>query len=160
MNIESMVNYADIVGGVAVIVSLIYVGIQIRRNTKSNQAQANQNAHESLAILSFEVGKDPDLTSFMRKGQVGFDELTEEEQFRFMVLLVTFFRRYENIYYQYQKGFLEEDLWGGYRRSMLALFYTSGGQAFWNVRAGHFSRVFQDYLNSTSPDDAKSEMIT
>jgi hypothetical protein len=160
MNIESMANYADIVGGVAVIVSLIYVGIQIRLNTKSNQTQANQNAHDSLAILSLEVGKDPDLTSFWRKGAVAFDELTEEEQFRFMMLMVTLFRRFENIFYQYQKGFLEEDLWGGYRQAMLAHFYTSGGQAFWNVRAGQFSRVFQNYLDSTSPDDANSEMVT
>ena len=29
-----MANYADVIGGIAVIVSLIYVGIQIRRNAK------------------------------------------------------------------------------------------------------------------------------
>jgi hypothetical protein len=160
MNIESMANYADVVGGVAVIVSLIYVGIQIRRNTKSSQAQANQTAHESLANVSLEVAKDPDFTGFTRKGMIAFDELTEEEKFRFILFMVTVFRRFENIFYKYQKGFLDKELWEGYRQSMLLYFYTSGGQAFWNARGGHFSGLFQNYLDSTSPDDAKSEIET
>ena len=52
MNIESMANFADVIGGAAVIVSLIYVGIQIRRNAKSSQSQTSQSAHESLANVS------------------------------------------------------------------------------------------------------------
>jgi len=160
MNIESMANYADVIGGIAVIVSLIYVGLQIRRNAKSSQSQANQSAHESLANVSLEVAKDSNFSSFTRKGMVAFDEVTEEEKFRFMLLMITIFRRYENIFYQYQKGFLEKELWEGYRQSMLLYFYTSGGQAFWNARGGHFSGLFRNYLDSTSPDDAKSELET
>jgi len=43
---------------------------------------------------------------------------------------------------------------------MLLYFYTSGGQAFWNVRCALFSGVFREYLDSTSPEDAKSEIET
>ena len=160
MNIESMANYADVIGGIAVIVSLIYVGIQIRRSTKSSLSQANQSAHESLANVSLEVAKDPDLSSLTRKGVIAFEKLTEEEQFRFVLLMTTIFRRFENIFYQYEKGFLEKELWEGYKQSMLLYFYTSGGQAFWNVRSAHFSGLFREYLDSTSPEDAKSEIAT
>jgi hypothetical protein len=160
MNVESLANYADVIGGIAVIVSLIYVGMQIRRNAKSSQSQANQSVHESLANVSLEVAKDPELSSFTRRGMIAFEELTEEEQFRFTILMVTLFRRFENIFYQYQKGFLEEELWEGYRQSMLLYFYTSGGRAFWNLRGLHFSELFRNYLDSTSPDDAKSEIET
>jgi hypothetical protein len=160
MNIESMANYADVIGGIAVIVSLIYVGIQIRRNAKSSQSQANQSAHESLANVSLEVAKDSDLSSLTRKGMIAFEKLTEEEQFRFVMLMITVFRRFENIFYQYEKGFLEEELWDGYKQSMLLYFYTSGGQAFWNLRGEHFSGLFRNYLDSTSPDDAKSAIET
>lgn len=160
MNIESMANYADVIGGIAVIVSLIYVGVQIHRNTKSRQSQANQSAHESLANVSLEVAKDRDFSNLTRKGMIAFEELTEEEKFQFILLMVTVFRRYENVFYQYQKGFLEKELWEGYKQSMLLYFYTSGGQAFWNVRSAHFSGLFREYLDSTSPGDAKSEIET
>ncbi len=160
MNIESMANYADVISGIAVIVSLIYVGVQIRRNTKSSQSQANQSAHESLATVSLEVAKDRDFSNLTRKGMIAFDELTEEEKFQFILLMVTVFRRFENIFYQYQKGFLEKELWGGYKQSMLLYFHTSGGQAFWKVRSEHFSGLFRAYLDSTSPADAKSAIET
>jgi len=160
MNIESMANYADVIGGIAVIVSLIYVGVQIRRSAKSSLSQANQSAHESLANVSLEVAKDPDLSSLTRKGMIAFEKLTEEEQFRFVLLMTTVFRRFENIFYQYEKGFLEKDLWEGYRQSMLLYFYNSGGQAFWNVRGAVFSGLFREYLDSTSPEDAKLEIET
>ncbi len=156
MTIEIMANYADIIGGVAVVMSLIYVGIQIRRNTKSSQSQTNQSAHESLATVSLAVAKDSDFSNLARKGMLAFDELTEEEKFQFILLMVTIFRRYENIFYQYQKRFLEKDLWEGYSRSMLLYFYTSGGQAFWTLRRTHFSGLFQKYLDSTSPHDVGS----
>jgi len=160
MNIEYIANYADVIGGIAVIVSLIYVGVQIRRNAKSSQSQTNQSAHESLANVSLEIAKDPAFSSFTRKGMTAFDELTEEEKFRFMLLMTTVFRRFENIFYQYQKGFLEKELWDGYKQSMLLYFYTRGGQAFWNLRGEHFSGLFRNYLDSTSPDDAKTEIET
>jgi hypothetical protein len=160
MNIESMANYADVVGGTAVIVSLIYVGIQIRRNTASSKSQANQSVHESLANVSLEIAKDPDLSNFTRKGMIAFEELTEEEKFRFVLLMVTLFRRFENIFYQYQKGFLEKELWEGYRHSMLLYFYTTGGQAFWKLRRAHYSESFRNLLDSTTPNDAESELET
>ena len=160
MNIESMANYADVIGGIAVIVSLIYVGIQIRRNAKSSQSQANQSAHESLANVSLEVAKDPDLSSLTRKGMIAFYQLTEEERFRFILLMVVTYRRYENIFYQYEKGFLEEELWDGYKQSMLLYHYTSGGKMFWDLRSTHYSELFRNYLDSTSPDDVKSELET
>jgi len=158
MNIESMANFADVIGGAAVIVSLIYVGIQIRRNAKSSQSQTSQAAHESLANVSLEMAKDSDLSSFLRKGMIAFDELSEDEQFQFVILLTTTFRRYENIFYQYKRGFLEEGLWKGYEQSILLIFYSRGGQAFWNLRCLHFSELFRGYLDSTSYDDVKTKL--
>ena len=155
---ESMANYADVIGGAAVIVSLIYVGIQIRRSAKSNQSQANQSAHESLAIVSLEVSKDPEFSNFVRRGLIEFDELSEEEQFRFVLMMTTSFRRYENIFYQYKRGFLEQGLWKGYEQSILLMFYSQGGQAFWKLRCLHFSELFRNYLDSTSPDDVKTKL--
>jgi hypothetical protein len=158
MNIESIANFADVIGGAAVIVSLIYVGIQIRRNVKSSQSQTSQSAHESLANVSLEIGKDPYLSSFTRKGMIAFDELSEDEQFQFVILMTSTFRRYENVFYQYKRGFLEEGLWGGYEQSILLMFYSRGVQAFWNLRRLHFSELFRNYLDSTSYDDVKTKL--
>ena len=49
MNIEIMANYAEVIGGIAVIVSLIYVGVQIRANTTTVRSAATQSVHEAYA---------------------------------------------------------------------------------------------------------------
>ena len=160
MNMESLANYAEVIGGAAVIVSLIYVGIQIRRSAKSSQSQTNQSAHESLANVSLEVAMDEKLANLVNRGWIDFEQLTSDEQFRFILLMTSLFRRYENTYYQYHKGLLEVELWDGYRQSMLLYLYTNGGQAFWKLRRLHFSELFREFLDSTSSDDVKSELDT
>ena len=87
-----------------------------------------------------------------------FDELSEDEKFRMIMLMTTTFRRYENIFYQSKRGFLEQGLWVGYEQSMLLMFYSPGGQAFWKRRRLHFSELFRSYLNSTSSDDVKTKL--
>ena len=159
MTIESMANYADIIGGIAVIVSLIYVGVQIRRNTKIGLSQTNQAAHESLANVSLEVAKNRELAVFLRKGLTTFEQLTDDEEFQFLLLMVTVFRRFENIFYQHKKGLLEDDLWEGYRQSNLIYFFTDGGQAFWKQRQHTFSENYRDFLESVSSNEVKSTPV-
>ena len=158
MNIESLANYAEVIGGATVIVSLIYVGIQIRHNAKSSQSQTNQCAHESLANVSMELALDENLANLTGRGFTAFDQLTSDEQFRFILLMITVFRRHENIYYQYHKGLLEAELWKGYKQSLLLYFYTTGGQEFWKLRRLHFFKLFQNLLELTSRSDVKTEL--
>ena len=159
MNIESMANYADVIAGIAVIVSLIYVGVQIRRNTKSSLSQTNQAAHESMANVSLEVAKNQDLAVFFRRGLIAFDQLTDDEEFQFLLLMVTVFRRFENIFYQHNKGLLEDDLWEGYKQSNLIYFFTDGGQAFWKQRQHTFSENYRNFLDSASSNQIKSTPV-
>ena len=51
MNLEAAANYSDVLGGIAVIVSLIYVGFQIRKNTQVNQGIATQQTFASTQTI-------------------------------------------------------------------------------------------------------------
>jgi hypothetical protein len=48
MTLEQLANIGETLGGVAVLVSLIYVIIELRRNTRSVQTAAAWNADISL----------------------------------------------------------------------------------------------------------------
>lgn len=146
MNIEVMANYADVIGGTAVLISLIYVGLQIRSNTKSSLSQTNMAAHESLANISLAIGTDAQLASLVRKGLLNFDALSEDEKFQFLTMLTSLYRRYENVYYQNKKGLLENELWPGYSYSMSAYLNTDGGKKFWAHRKDSFSNSFRAFL--------------
>jgi hypothetical protein len=154
MNIESIANYADVVGGVAVLISLIYVGIQIRKNTKSSLSQTNMMAHESMANISLEMAKSAEVSSMARKGLLSFKDLSDNEKFQFVTLLTSLYRRFENVYYQNNKGLLEDELWQGYRHSMCSFFNTDGGKEFWKVRKKSFSTSFGEFLEASDTVEA------
>ena len=149
MNIEIIANYAEIVGGVAVLISLVYVGLEIRRNTKSSLSQTNMTTHESMANISLEVGKDAQLSSLLRKGLLSFNKLDDDEEFQFFLLLTSLYRRFENVFYQNEKGLLDDELWKGYSHSMTTNFNTDGGKEFLRLRKDSFSTSFVAFLEAS-----------
>jgi hypothetical protein len=149
MNIEILANYADVVGGTAVLISLLYVGFQVRSNTRSSLSQTNMMTHESMANMSLEIGKDAQASFLLRKGLVSFNKLDNDEKFQFLMLLTSTCRRYENVFYQNKKGLLEDELWKGYSHSMTSYMNTDGGKEFWKLRKDSFSSTFGDYLEAS-----------
>ena len=51
MNLEIVANYADVIGGITVIVSLIYVGVQGRHNTLINRGIAAEHTVASTETI-------------------------------------------------------------------------------------------------------------
>ena len=149
MNIEIIANYAEIVGGIAVLISLLYVALEIRRNTRSSLSQTNMMAHESMANVSLEIAKNEQLSSLFRRGLLDFDKLDTEEKFQFLALMTSLYRRFENVFYQNKKGLLEKELWKGYSHSMTAYMNTDGGKAFWKYRKDNFSASFDAFLEAS-----------
>ena len=149
MNIEIMASYAEVIGGVAVLISLIYVGLQIRSNTRSSLSLTNMMAHESMANISLEIAKDIQLTSLFRRGMLSFNKLDIEEQFQFIALFTSLYRRYENVFYQNEKGLLEAGLWKGYSHSMISHIKTDGGKEFLKFRKDSFSTSFSVFLEAS-----------
>ena len=156
MNIAILANYADVIGGIAVLASLVYVGVQIRNNTRSSQSHTNQLAHDSMATITLAIGSDPTLSSLVQRGLSNFKGLSEEERYQFVMLLTSVFRRFENIFYQHRKGLLEEELWQGYSRTLTLYFHSEGGYGFWKARSNSFSPKFCEFLESS--DSTKIEM--
>ena len=64
-------------GGVGVILSAIYVSIQIRNNTRAVRASAFQQVVNSFAGMSFDIAKDKNLTDLYLRAGRDFASLTE-----------------------------------------------------------------------------------
>ena len=80
MNIGELANYAEVIGGVAVLISLIYVAIQIRQNTAvvrtSNYADLSFKVSEFNQMIA---GND-ELADIYIRGTESYQNLSEIEQ--------------------------------------------------------------------------------
>ena len=110
MNWEAASAISEIVGSGAVLVTLIYLALQIRQNTVSVQASTRQAMLQEDQLFISRGMDDPELIMLRFK-----PDLTDEEKIRVNTYLITFFRIRESNWRQYRSGVLDEATWASYR---------------------------------------------
>ena len=96
----------ELVGGIAIIVSLIYVGLQIKQNTNALKLNTAHNTVEELADLFLIPAQHAELGDIFFRGLQDMDSLEGSERVRFYGYLHKYCRTYENVHYQYLRGAL------------------------------------------------------
>ena len=148
LTLEQAYYISELVASLAVIMSLIYVAIQIRQNTqivKLNSAQnLSHELRESLALLASDAG----LSDIHLRAMQNIDSLAPAEKFRFYIFLNNVFRVYESAHYQNSKRTVDPSVWTGIVGNMKATKSTSGYLAFWQERKSIFNKEFQDFYDT------------
>ena len=146
--LEKAYYISQLIGTLALIVSLIYVAVQIRQNTQTAKLNSAQNLshelRESLALLASDAG----LSDIHLRAMQNIDNLTAPEKFRFYIFLNNVFRVYENAHYQFTQGTVDPSVWSGIFGNMNATKATSGYQVFWRDRKNIFGKQFQDFYDT------------
>ena len=116
MNWEAVVAIVELVGLLAVVVSLIYVAVQVRQNSQliSQNTFVARSAmvHETSVFYSrfYElIAESPELASIYRRG-ANSEELDPDELTRFEALLEVYFASLEDSDHQYKSDlYFDED---------------------------------------------------
>jgi hypothetical protein len=94
MNWEALGAIGEIVGAVAVVVTLGYLAVQIRQNTRSLRAAAVQEVVRSANEWSSLQVRDAKLSVIFAKGINDYSSLSAEQQAQFSHMLYVAFRNY------------------------------------------------------------------
>ena len=154
MDLSRLADLAEIFGTAAIVVSLVYVAIQIRQNTKGMRLTAAQNVSRDLQNSLSLIASDTEFAEVHIKGMRDIESLSAGERHRFYVYVWHFLRSMENAYYQNKSGALEPYVWEGMVKAMSLATATNGYTAFWNDRKQFFSEEFQSYYNRVSASEA------
>lgn len=147
MNLADLSILAQVVGAIAVVASLVFVGIEVHQNTKSNRATTLQmNADYWLSYMT--ALADPDLSAVYSKGASAREVLTPEEFGRFFLLCRATFMGCENQHYQYRTGLIDRSAHAGYEmtiREQIAAF--PGIRAMWSRVRHTYSAEFVAFMD-------------
>ena len=91
MDILELGAIGELVGGVAVVGSLIYVGFQVRQSNQLNPAEAVRSFVRDHVALLQEIVGDRELTDVFRKGSADFAGLPRTDQTRVHLWLLAQF---------------------------------------------------------------------
>jgi hypothetical protein len=146
MSLEDLGNIGEFVAAVAVLVSLIYLAVQIRQNTRTVRAAAFQQVVDSLADFTSSLSRDRELIEIVIKGNADFESLDEVERTRFDFAFISFFRRAENVVVQTEYGTLSADVWTGFRETLKSSLRAPGLREWWSHRRQRFHPAFQKFM--------------
>ena len=69
MTLQELAQIGEFLGGAVVLVTLIYLAVQLKGNTKAVRSAGAQQTHETLIQGYFEIARNPDLNRIFRMGQ-------------------------------------------------------------------------------------------
>jgi hypothetical protein len=121
MSLQEFAELGAAMSGVGVIASVIYVSIQIRHNTRAVRASAFQQVVNSFAAISFDIAKDKSLVDLYLRAGRDFASVGEVERAQYSLLLLSFLRRAENVFFQTEIHLLQSEHWSGIRDSIKAI---------------------------------------
>lgn len=146
-------DVAEFIGIFAIVLSLIFVGLQIKQSYEiaiAGQYQARFDSY--LAINSMRFESDVGLRvagEGIREAAARLDSIpdsasqwledtpVEEIGYRYFMAHMTL-KQYDNIHYQYRSGFLDELSWQDFRRSLAELLTDVDGPP-------NFVRILYEY---------------
>lgn len=147
MILSDWANIGQVIAAVAVVVSLIFVGLQVRQNTKSSQAATLQlNADYWLNYIT--AIADPKFSSVYSMGAAGRGKLDQHQFGQFFLLCRATFMGCENQHYRYRLGLLDREAYDGYKttiKEQIAAF--PGIRAMWQMVKHSYSKDFVAFMD-------------
>ena len=111
-------NYGEFVGAIAVVVTLGYLAVQIRDNTKAMQADSRYAVGQITLDLCLALSNDGEFANIWRRGLEDPTTLDSDERFRWNYHAYAVWDSYEINFTQWQRGVLSDGDWDKWRRAI------------------------------------------
>ena len=147
MSIATAALLAEIVGAVAVVISLVYLALQIRaQNTEARIAAMHDISvgyRDSLANFA-----NPESAALFDKAVSDYDSLSHAESIQLIAILGRIFRVWEEAYMQHQDGRLDERMWQSMLRQFRGYMAVVPYQKVWEMRRDYFDPAFSEFVDN------------
>ena len=156
MDLSQLANLGEFVGGIAVLVTLIYLALQVRhvKQTVRNAAldETAKAWRESLGLLM------NNLDLFLRgAGAAGFARLSGSETLKFYLMVNQLFAYFENFFSKYHDGTIDQVEWERLNRIIVYYLAWPGMVDWWPDNramytepfAAHVAEIFEGLQDGT-----------
>ncbi|MEM8636760.1 MAG: hypothetical protein AAGF33_17475 [Pseudomonadota bacterium] len=155
MTLETVYFISQIIAALSVIASLVFVGLQIRQNTRATKASAAFDATNSLASLNEELWANYS-DERMVEGLGTYDPTKGWEDFslgvqtRMIMFNRGLFQKMEGAYYLHRYGGLDDDIWEARRAWAAAMIKLPFHATCWeqDKQDGLFSKAFIEVIEA------------
>ena len=138
MTLSDWASVAEIIGSIAVVISLVFVGLQIRKNTESEQANTLQTSVGADVEMLTAWGSTEEGAYLISQYILDPSPLTEKQIIQARYLFAGGLRHWENLYLQYTVGAISEDTWQARVKAVNTTLLSKGYQEFQKSFLGNY----------------------
>jgi hypothetical protein len=146
VNWEAIGAIGETLGAIAVVISLVYLALQIRtQNVESRLAAMHEISvgfRDSISTFA-----DPQMAELFTRANGGEEPLTESEMLQLVVGIQRIFRVWEEAYGQHLRGRLDADIWEAMIRQYSSYLAAPGYQRVWEMRGRYYNDAFRKFVD-------------
>jgi len=151
MSLNDLANLAQIIAAIGVVVSLFYLAVQIRSNTKVVGAQARHSMSEFALRISLFRAEHADRFAKLERAS----QLTEGDRLFQYWSHVHFLLHAETYFHHHQLALMPDEHWRGYEKFLSRYVRSPGFKETWEDIGPGFSEDFATWLNSLLRQERK-----
>jgi hypothetical protein len=154
MNLQDLASVAEIVGGVAVVVSLIYVGLQVNDSTSAIRSAAASDATKAMQSWYLEMGSNRQSSDVWFNAMRSPEPLSAHDEFQFLMSMHAVILGMQNSYLLSKEGTLDAEFREAVSTAIVAVKDLPGMNRYWRQRRGFFHTGFAVYVDGLLAQDA------
>ena len=151
VNWDAINAVSQLVSSIAVVISVLYLAVQLRASTRVARVAAMDAAAAALRDVTKPFMENAELARVWRTGLENLKALSPEDQARFFHAAHQFLKALETIHYHYVYGLLDSQLWEGWRELLQHYVATPGLSYYLSKRGSVFSERFCKFIHELEP---------
>ena len=148
MNWDALGAVGEIIAAIGVIVTLAYLAVQIRSQTKEARLNATRELARDYRRLVEKVGDDPDLFATYIKALNDYDGLLDNERSRIhLSVLSPLFGIHEQMYMHLKEGSVDPVLLESIQNRLSEVTSRPGLRTWWKRNSDAYSPEYREYMD-------------
>ncbi len=142
MELDQLASIGELLGGMGVILSLLYLAFQLREQSRGLRSESYGRSLDRLARIQERLSEPSEFSRCFNRGLVDPESLSIEERIHFTWACTEMFGAFEYMHYQQSQGALPEQIWLRWKDTVRFWMTFAGIRAWWIGKPSPFNASF------------------
>ena len=151
--LEKIALLAEIFGGFAILISLIFVGFQFKENAKATRSATATATNATVASWYSSIGNDQQSSMVLWQFLGDPESLTQQERYQPILNIHGQMLSFQNMYFLAKEETLDNRISESLSKVLMGVKDQPGFMFYWNTRKSLFFVEFQNYVDKILTSD-------
>jgi hypothetical protein len=153
LKLTDYAHIAEIIGAFAVVISLLYVGVQVSDSASAVRAASANDVNVALQSWYLDIGTDQQTSELFYEALTSEEALSNEEEFQFLMMLHGAFLAFQNSYLLAEEGTIDTELREAITAAIVGIKELPGMRRYWRQRRSYLHSGFVAYVDRLLEQD-------